>query len=85
MIIGYKKYLFSIDNIGHSTYFRVPVESPSGKYTADSYFKHWGGAAGGAHIWVNITDTRIKKLELFIIVMEKVTLLWNERMTIPFI
>ena len=56
LIIGYKKYFFTFDSLDQGTYFKGPVESPSGKYTADSYYENWGGATGGAHVWVEITN-----------------------------
>lgn len=56
LVIGYKKYFFTFDSLGQGTYFKGPVDSPNGIYTADSYFKHWGGATGGAHVWVEITN-----------------------------
>lgn len=55
-VIVYKKYFFTFDSLDQGTYFKGPVESPDGKYTADSYFKTWGGASGGAHVWVDITN-----------------------------
>lgn len=54
--MGYKKYFFTLEHLGQGIYYKGPVYSPNGKYTADSYYKTWGGATGGAHIWVEITN-----------------------------
>lgn len=56
LAVGYRKYFFTLDHLGQGTYFKGPVDSPSGKYTADSYYKNYGGAAGGAYVWVQITN-----------------------------
>jgi hypothetical protein len=61
LAIGYKKYFFSFDNLGQGTYYKGPVDSPTGAYTADSYFKHYGGATGGANVWVEITNNENHK------------------------
>lgn len=54
--IGYHKYFFSFDILGEGTYYKGPCESPNGTYTADSYYQTYGGAAGGAKIWIQITN-----------------------------
>ncbi|MFD1848666.1 DUF5412 family protein [Oceanobacillus bengalensis] len=46
MLVGYKKYFFSFDSLGEGTHYIGPIDSPTGKYTANSYFKNYGGAAG---------------------------------------
>ncbi|MDY0406129.1 DUF5412 family protein [Virgibacillus sp. 179-BFC.A HS] len=61
LVIGYRKYCFSFSSLGEGTYFKGPIESPHGRYTADSYYKNYGGAAGGAVVWVTITDHRNDK------------------------
>lgn len=48
IIIGYKKYFFSFASLGEGIYLKGTVNSPTGKFTADSYFENWGGATGGA-------------------------------------
>lgn len=40
LIIGCKKYFFSFASLGEGIYFKGPVDSPTGKFTADSYFKN---------------------------------------------
>lgn len=55
-MIGYKKFFFTFDSLNEDAYYKGPVDSPNGKYTADSYFKHYGGATGGAFVWVTITN-----------------------------
>ncbi|MEI4771645.1 DUF5412 family protein [Psychrobacillus sp. FJAT-51614] len=62
LVIGYKKYFFTFGSLGQGTYFKGPVDSPNGKYTADSYYKNWGGATGGAHVWVEITNNENSKV-----------------------
>ncbi len=56
MVIGYKRYFFTFDHLGEGTYYNEPIDSPDGQYTANSYYKHWGGATGGAHIWIEIMN-----------------------------
>ncbi len=62
VVIGYKKYFFSFDSLGQGIYFKGPVESPTGKYTANSYYKNYGGAPGGAKVWVEITSNESNKI-----------------------
>jgi hypothetical protein len=62
LIIGYKKYFFSFDSLGQGIYFKGPVDSPNGKYTANSYYKNYGGATGGAKVWVGITNNDNNKI-----------------------
>lgn len=61
--MGYKKYFFTFNSLGQGTYYKGPVNSSNGKYTADSYFKTWGGATGGAHIWVEITNNENSEIQ----------------------
>ncbi|MDY0395678.1 DUF5412 family protein [Virgibacillus halophilus] len=56
LIIGYRKYFFTFNNLGDGTYFKGPIDSPHGKYTAEAYYKNYGDAAGGAKVWVTITN-----------------------------
>ncbi len=37
-------------------YYDGPVESPTGKYTANAYYQTYGGAAGGVNLWVEVTN-----------------------------
>ncbi|WP_163970426.1 DUF5412 family protein [Oceanobacillus halotolerans] len=54
-VIGYTKYFFTFDNLDGELY-EGPVESPTEKYTANAYFKTYGGAAGGVNLWVDVTS-----------------------------
>lgn len=56
LVIGYKKYFFTFERLGQGSYYKGPVDSPNGKNTANSYFKNYGGATGGANIWIEITN-----------------------------
>lgn len=56
IVFAYKTYFFTFDHLGEGIYFKGPYKSPSGKYRADSYFKNYGGATGGANVWVKIID-----------------------------
>lgn len=62
MLIGYKKYFFTFGSLGQGTYYKGPVDSPNGQFTADSYYKNYGGAAGGAYVWVEITNNENSKV-----------------------
>ncbi|WP_449539109.1 DUF5412 family protein [Ferdinandcohnia sp. Marseille-Q9671] len=53
-LIGYTKYFFTFDNL-NGEFFRGPVDSPTGKFTANAYYMTYGGAAGGVNVWVEIT------------------------------
>lgn len=61
LVIGYKKYFFTLNNLGGGTHFKGPIESPHGRYTADAYFENYGGAAGGTMVWVTIADHKNDK------------------------
>lgn len=50
----YNTYFFTIDTL-EGELLNGPVESPTGKYTANAYYKTYGGAAGGVSLWVKIT------------------------------
>ena len=63
LVIGYKKYFFTFDSFGQGTYYKGPVDSPTGKNTANSYFKNYGGATGGANIWVEITNNENNQIK----------------------
>ncbi|TFE00854.1 DUF5412 family protein [Jeotgalibacillus sp. R-1-5s-1] len=54
VLFFYQSYFFTFDQT-NGTRYKGPVESPTGDYTATSYFKEYGGAAGGVHVWVDIT------------------------------
>ena len=58
----YNTAFFTFDNL-EGEYYEGPVESPTGKYTANAYYKTYGGAAGGVNLWVEITnhdDSKVK-------------------------
>ncbi|NIK26904.1 DUF5412 family protein [Paenibacillus lupini] len=50
----YNTYFFTFDNV-EGEFYKGPVESPTGKYTANAFYKNYGGAAGGVNLWVEIT------------------------------
>ncbi|MGN7399978.1 hypothetical protein ACTHO0_08980 [Cytobacillus praedii] len=52
LALGIKNIPISIASLDHVMYFKGPFDSPTGKFTADSYFKNWGGATGGAQVLV---------------------------------
>ena len=57
----YQKYTYTFEfNNGES--FVGPVESPNGKYSANSYYKTYGGAAGGVNVWVEVTAGKGTKI-----------------------
>ncbi|WLR57805.1 DUF5412 family protein [Mesobacillus subterraneus] len=51
----YKKFIYTFE-FNNGEFFVGPVESPNGKYTANSYYKTYGGAAGGVNVWVEINE-----------------------------
>ncbi|WP_197286041.1 DUF5412 family protein [Paenibacillus sp. FJAT-27812] len=58
----YNTYFFTFDNL-EGEFYKGPVNSPTDKYTANAYYKNYGGAAGGVNLWVEITyhdDNKIK-------------------------
>ncbi|NIK79987.1 hypothetical protein FHS15_005171 [Paenibacillus castaneae] len=58
----YNTYFFTFDNL-EGEFYKGPVESPTDKYTANAYYKTYGGAAGGVNLWVEITyhdDNKMK-------------------------
>ncbi|RLL48422.1 hypothetical protein D8M04_03945 [Oceanobacillus piezotolerans] len=63
LVIGYQKYFFTFDRLGQGTYYKGPADSPTVKYTANSYYKHYGGATGGANIWVEITNNESNEIK----------------------
>lgn len=57
MLLGlfvYTVYFFTFDNL-KGEFYKGPVNSPTGKYTANAYYMTYGGAAGGVNLWVEIT------------------------------
>lgn len=50
----YTQYFFSFADL-KGEYYRGPLSSPQQTYTANAYFKTYGGAAGGVNVWVDIT------------------------------
>ncbi|GAE37600.1 DUF5412 family protein [Halalkalibacter akibai] len=61
--VGYNKYFFTFNN-NDGEFYKGPVNSPTGIYTANAYYTTYGGAAGGVNLWVEITyhedDNKIK-------------------------
>jgi hypothetical protein len=58
----YNTYFFTFDNL-EGEFYKGPLESPTDKYTANAYYKTYGGAAGGVNLWVEITyhaDNKMK-------------------------
>lgn len=58
----YNTYFFTFDNL-EGEFYKGPMESPTGKYSANAYYKTYGGAAGGVNLWVEITyhdDNKMK-------------------------
>lgn len=53
-LIGYTVFFFTFDSLDGEPY-RTSVESPTGKYTANAYYKGYGGAAGGVNVWIDVT------------------------------
>lgn len=52
--VGYRTYLFTFNDLV-GEHQDGPLVSPEGNYTANTYYKTYGGAAGGVNIWVGIT------------------------------
>ncbi|MFT8323014.1 MAG: DUF5412 family protein [Bacillus sp. (in: firmicutes)] len=48
----YYTYTFEFEN---GEIYNSPVHSPNNKYTAQAYFKTYGGAAGGVMMWIEVT------------------------------
>lgn len=53
-LIGYTRYLFTYDQL-EGEFYKGPVISPTGNYTANAYYMTYGGAAGGVNVWVEVT------------------------------
>lgn len=51
----YGSYFFTFDN-RKGEFYQGPVHSPTDKYTANAYYRTYGGAAGGVNVWVEITN-----------------------------
>ncbi|MFC3040860.1 DUF5412 family protein [Virgibacillus xinjiangensis] len=54
---GYTKYFFTFDT-DDGEFYRGPVSSPTGEYTANAYYRTYGGAAGGVDLWVEVKDNK---------------------------
>jgi hypothetical protein len=50
-----KKFAYTFE-FNNGEFFIGPVQSLNGKYTANSYYQTYGGAAGGVNVWVEITE-----------------------------
>lgn len=50
----YTQYFFTFDNL-EGEFYKGPVKSPNEKYTANAYYRTYGGAAGGVDVWVELT------------------------------
>lgn len=57
----YQKYTYTF-KFNNGEFFIGPVESPNGKYSANSYYKTYGGAAGGVNVWVEVTEGKGNKI-----------------------
>jgi len=60
LLFVYNKYTYSFEYTD-GEFFKGPLKSPTGKYTANAYYQTYGGAAGGVNVWVNITFNNEKK------------------------
>ena len=58
----YNTYFFTFDNREGEVY-KGPLNSPTGQYTANAYYKNYGGAAGGVSLWIEITDHKDNKMK----------------------
>jgi len=59
----YTHYFFTFNNL-EGEFYKGPVNSPTEKYTANAYFKTYGGAAGGVNLWIEITyNDEVDKIE----------------------
>ncbi|ACT01542.1 DUF5412 family protein [Paenibacillus sp. JDR-2] len=58
MLIGYNRYSYKFKSLDNATLFLGPIESPDGKYEANSYYINYGGAAGGVMYIVEVEQTR---------------------------
>jgi len=56
-LLVYSTYFFTFRDLKGELLQR-PVISPTGKYTANAYYKPYGGAAGGIKGWVMIKDDK---------------------------
>ena len=57
-IYMYEMYFFTFNRIDRELMQNGPgpIESPTGRYTANAYYEPYGSAAGGVNVWVEITD-----------------------------
>ncbi|WP_238985100.1 DUF5412 family protein [Bacillus kwashiorkori] len=53
-LVVYKNYFFTFNNL-KGGFYKGPLISPTKEYTANAYYKVYGGAAGGVIIWENVT------------------------------
>lgn len=58
----YNTYFFTFSGIDRESAQKGPgpVISPTDKYTANSYYEMYGGAAGGVNVWVEVTNNNDK-------------------------
>ena len=54
LLFVYNKYTYTFEFNG-GEFYKGPVTSPTEAYTANAYYKTYGGAAGGVNVWVEIT------------------------------
>ncbi|GIN74694.1 hypothetical protein J14TS2_51690 [Bacillus sp. J14TS2] len=59
----YTQYFFTFNNL-RGTLQEGPINSPNGEYTANTYYRTYGGAAGGVNIWVQITNNTDHKTKV---------------------
>ncbi|NHM34078.1 DUF5412 family protein [Neobacillus terrae] len=57
----YQKFAYTFE-FNKGEFFVGPVQSPNGKYKANSYYKTYGGAAGGVDVWIEITNIDTDKV-----------------------
>lgn len=55
---AYSKYTYTFE-FKNGEFYNGPVDSPTGEYTANAYYKTYGGAAGGVDVWVEITHNNV--------------------------
>lgn len=60
LIAAYVFYRQQTNDFGYTegTPFDAPLASPNGEYSAQAFYRYYGGAAGGTMMFVNITDHR---------------------------
>ncbi|MFJ7976754.1 DUF5412 family protein [Peribacillus sp. NPDC096379] len=54
LIFVYSRYIYTFE-FSDGEVYKGPVKSPTGEYTANAYYKPYGGAAGGVNVWMEIT------------------------------